>query len=73
MTEEIQDRMEERTKLKNILEERYRDMDTRIKQMCKDKKEEWLRAKCEEVKPLERMDSRLMAEKIIEMRQPGVR
>ena len=42
-------------------------MDRSIKQMCKEKKEEWLGKMCEEVEQLEKVDSRLMAEKIREI------
>ena len=41
-------------------------MDRSIKQMFKEKKEEWLGKMCEEVEQLEKVNSRLMAEKIRE-------
>ena len=42
-------------------------MDRSIKQMCKEKKEEWLGKMCEEMEQLEKVNSRLMAEKIREI------
>ena len=67
MTQDILELMEERRKFKNRADERYRELDQLIKRMCKDRKEEWLQAKCEELEPLERIDSRLLAEKIREI------
>ena len=67
MNEEILNMMEERRELKSVSQERYKEMDRRIKVACKIRKEEWLGEKCEEVEALERIDSRLMAEKIREI------
>ena len=63
MNEEILNMIEERRELKNVPQERYKEMDRRIKVACKTRKEEWLGEKCQEVEALERIDSRLMAEK----------
>ena len=64
ITEEILDLMEERRILRNKSEDLYKELDKRIKRMCIERKEEWLREKCEEMEQLERSNSRLMAEKI---------
>ena len=67
MTQEILDLIEGR-RIQNIkLKNRYKDLDRTIKQKCKKRKEEWLREKFEEVEQLERVDARLMAEKIREV------
>ena len=65
MTEEILDCMEQRRRMKSV--DRYKDLDRLVKTMCKERKEEWLRERCHEMKQLERVDSRLMAEKIREI------
>ena len=67
MTEDILELMEERRKFKNRSEDRYKELDRLIKRMCTERKEEWLQAKCDELEHLERMDSRLLAEKIREI------
>ena len=67
MTEGILELMEERRKFKNRSEDRYKELDRLIKRMCTERKEEWLQAKCDELEHLERMDSRLLAEKIREI------
>ena len=67
MTDEILDLMEKRRKVKNVSEERYRELDRNIRQMCKEKKEQWLGEMCEEVELLKNVDSRLMTEKIREI------
>ena len=67
MTDGILDLMEERREIQNISEERYRELDNNIKQMCKEKEEEWLGKMCEVVEQMEKVDLRLMAEKIREI------
>ena len=67
MTEEILDFMEQRRRMKSQSIDRYKDLDRLVKTMCKEKKEEWLRERCQEMEQLERVDSRLMAEKIREI------
>ena len=67
ITEEILDLMEERRTLRNKSEDLYKELDKRIKRMCIERKEEWLREKCEEMEQLERSNLRLMAEKIREL------
>ena len=59
--------MEERRKVKNTSEERYRELDRSIREMCRERKEQWLGKMCEEVEQLKNVDSRLMAEKIREI------
>ena len=54
ITEEILDLMEERRALRNKSEELYKELDKRIKCMCIERKEDWLREKCEEMEQLER-------------------
>ena len=67
MTEEILELMEERKKVKNVSGNRYKELDRIIRIECKERREKWLQAKCNEVKQLERMDARLMAEEIREI------
>ena len=67
MTEEILNMMEERRELKGVSQESYKEMDRGIKIACKIRREEWLGEKCQEVEALERIDARLMAEKIREI------
>ena len=67
MTEEILDFMEQRRRMKSQSIDRYKDLDRLVKTMCKERKEEWLRERCQEMEQLERVDSRLMAEKIREI------
>ena len=67
MTKEIQNMMEIRREFKNVSETSYKQMDSRIKTACRLRKEEWLEEKCQEVEGLERVDSRLMTEKIREI------
>jgi len=50
--------------LKNKSEEIYKELDRRIKQKCKERKEEWLRERCKEIEKLEKSESRLMVVKI---------
>ena len=59
--------MEDRRKVKNVSNVRYKVIDRLIKNSCKLKKEEWLNMKCQEMEQLEKIDSRLMAEKIREI------
>ena len=40
ITEEILELMDERRTVKNVYAERYRQMDRKMKRMCKEKKEE---------------------------------
>ena len=47
--------------------DRYKELDKLVKAMCKERKEEGLRERCQEMEQLERVDSRLMAEKIREI------
>ena len=49
ITDEILDMMEERRKLKNHSEARYRELDRRIQRMCRVKKEEWVNARSREI------------------------
>ena len=67
MTEEILDFMEQRRRMKSQSIDRYKDLDRLVKTMCKERKEEWLRERCQEMEQLERVDLRLMAEKIREI------
>ena len=67
MTEEILSMMEMRRVNKNVSEEVYKQIDRRIKAACRERKNEWLEEKCQEVEELERIDSRMMAEKIREI------
>ena len=67
ITEEILDLMEERRVLKYKSEEIYKELDRRMKQRCKERKEQCLRERCEEIEKLEKSDSRLMAVKIREL------
>ena len=67
MTEEILDFMEQRRRMKSQSIDRYKDLDRLVKTMCKERKEEWLRERCQEMEQLERVDSCLMAEKIREI------
>ena len=67
MTEEILDFMEQRRRMKSQSIDRYKDLDRLVKTMCKERKEEWLRERCQEMEQLERVDSGLMAEKIREI------
>ena len=67
MTEEILDFMEQRRRMKSQSIDIYKDLDRLVKTMCKERKEEWLRERCQEMEQLERVDSRLMAEKIREI------
>ena len=67
MTKEILDFMEQRRRMKSQSIDRYKDLDRLVKTMCKERKEEWLRERCQEMEQLERVDSRLMAEKIREI------
>ena len=46
MTEKILDMMEERRRLRIVSHVRYKELDIRIKRMCKQTKEEWLNLKC---------------------------
>ena len=41
----------------------HKDLNRTIKQNCKERREDWLRGKCEESEQLERVDARLMAYK----------
>ena len=50
-----------------MLQDSYKHMDRRVKPACRLRKEECLDAKCQEVEMLERVDFRLMAEKIREI------
>ena len=63
ITEEILDLMEERRILRTKPEDLYKELDKRLKRMCIERKEGWLREKFEEVEQLERSNSRLMEEK----------
>ena len=67
MTKEILNMMETRRELNNVSQDRYKHMDRRVKPACRLRKEEWLEAQCQEVEMLERVDSRLVAEKIREI------
>ena len=67
MTNDILELMEDRRKLKHRSDNNYKELDRRIKRMCIDRKGEWLQAKCGELEVLERVDSRLLAEKIREI------
>jgi len=59
--------MEERRVLKYRSEEIYKELDRRMKQRCKERIEQCLRERCEEIEKLEKSDSRLMAVKIREL------
>ena len=67
MTEEILDFMEQRRRMKSQPIDRYKDLDRLVKTMYKERKEEWLRERCQEMEHMERVDMRLMAEKIREI------
>jgi hypothetical protein len=67
ISDEILNLMEERRSLKNTSEQRYTEMDRKIKQLCTKRKEEWLEEKCNLMEQLERTDSRMVAEKIREI------
>ena len=67
MTEEILDFIEQRQRMMSQSIGRYKDLDWLVETMCKERKEEWLRERCQEMEQLERVDSRLMAEKIREI------
>ena len=56
MTEEILDFMEQRRRMKSQSIDRYKDLDRLVKTMCKERKEEWLRERCQEMEQLERVD-----------------
>lgn len=64
MTQDILELMEERRKFRNRTDNRYRELDRLIKRLCIERKEEWLQEKCDELEVLERIDSKLLAEKI---------
>ena len=66
MTEEILEIMEERRLLKGQTE-RYREKDRQIKRKCKERKEEWLKERCDEIEQLQRSNSKEMYEKINEL------
>ena len=59
--------MEQRRRMMSQSIDRYKDLNRLVKKMCKERKEEWLRERCQEMEQLERVDSRLMAEKIREI------
>ena len=67
MTQDILDLMEERRVEKIKATNRYKELDRLIRRKCKERKEEWLHEKCDELEQLERVDARLMAEKIREV------
>ena len=67
ITDEILDMMEERRIVKNLSEERYREMDRRILRSCQVKKEEWLNARCKDIEESEKVDPREMAMQIREL------
>ena len=67
MTQDILDLMEERRQFKNVPGNRYKELDRIIKFQCKEKREEWLQAKCLEIEGLENTNQRIMAEKIREL------
>ena len=67
ITEEILQMMENRRRIKNTSTEAYKELDRQIKRKCLERKEEWLKSQCEEMERLERIDSRLTAEKIREL------
>ena len=67
MTEEILDFMEQRRRMRSQSIDRYKDLDRLVKTMCEERKEEWLRERCQEMEQLERVDLRLMTEKIREI------
>ena len=62
ITEEIFELMDERRR-----DGRYREMDRRIKRMCKEKKEEWMNRVCREIQSNEKRDSRAMAQQTREI------
>ena len=63
MTEEILDFMEQCRRMKSESIDRYKDLDWLAKTMCKERKEEWLRERCQEMEHLERVNSRLITGK----------
>ena len=67
ITDEILAMMEERRKAKNQSEELYRELDRRVKRLCREKKEEWLNLKCKEIEDSEKVDSRAMGNHIREL------
>lgn len=66
MTEEILNLMDERRSLKGN-PDRYRELDIEVKRRCKERKEEWLKERCDEVEQLERVNSKQMYEKVREI------
>ena len=56
--------MDERIKVKNLSAERYKQIDRRIKKMCKEKKEEWINRVCRKIDSNERRDTRAMEQQI---------
>ena len=66
MTQEILNMMEIRRMHENVSEEQCKLMDRRIKIAYKERKEERLEEKCQEVEQLERIDLKMMVEEIRE-------
>ena len=59
--------IEDRRKVKKTSTDRYKELDKQTKRKNWERKLEWLQAQCPDMERLERLDSRLMAEKIREL------
>lgn len=67
MKQEILELMEERRKCKLKNEEKYTELNSKIKEECIKAKEEWIEKQCDEVHQLEKRNPKAMYEKIKEL------
>ena len=67
ITEDILELMKERRQIKNVDEQKYKNLTKEIKKRCNEAKEKWLNDQCLEIQTKQNSDSRYIHEKIREV------